>query len=78
MTPSFVAAKDVATALGISTRMVHQLLDAGELPWVNIGRRRRIPIREFEAWIEARTADALATQRNRRMTVLDARVNRSA
>jgi excisionase family DNA binding protein len=76
--PMFLTAAQVGAALGVSAKTVLAMLDAGELPWVHIGKRRRIPAAEFRAWCAARTADAVSVQRSRRGRILDARVRRQA
>lgn len=76
--PMFLTASQVGRSLGISAKTVFGMLDAGELPWVRIGRRRRVPATEFYAWCAARTEDAVAVQRTRNGAILNARVRRQA
>jgi len=37
---------------------MYELIAAGEVPSVTIGRSRRIPVAELRRWIEARTSAA--------------------
>lgn len=78
MTSLFLTAKEVGGALGLSVTQVMRMLDSGELPWVTIGKRRRVPAAAFKAWVEARTADALSQQQSRKGLVFNARIHRQA
>jgi excisionase family DNA binding protein len=51
-------ATEVARVLGIGRTRVYELMAAGELPVVRIGRFVRVPRRSLESWIEARTEGA--------------------
>lgn len=78
ITPLFLTAGQVGKALGVSAKTVLGMLDAGDLPWVRIGSRRRVPAAEFFSWCAARTEDAVAVQRTRNGAILHARVRRQA
>lgn len=47
---------EVARVLGIGRSTVYELIHAGELPTIHVGRAVRISRRAVEAWIEQRTA----------------------
>ncbi|HKS69072.1 MAG TPA: helix-turn-helix domain-containing protein [Ktedonobacterales bacterium] len=50
--------EEVAAILGLGRSTIYELLRAGELPTVHIGRATRIPARDLHRWIEQRiTAD---------------------
>ena len=46
---------EVAAILGLSRSTIYELLRAGELPTVHIGRAARIPARDLQRWIEQHT-----------------------
>jgi len=48
-------AEEVALVLGIGRSKVFELLRAGELPVIRLGRSVRIPRRALDEWIERRT-----------------------
>ena len=75
---AFMDTREVAEVLGVTSRTVLKMLDAGDLPWVQICRRRCVPTKEFWAWVAARTEDAVSVQRSRKGMVLNARVRRQA
>jgi excisionase family DNA binding protein len=47
---------EVAHALGVSERFVKQLIYAGTLPSLKVGRLRRVPAGELHIWIEGQRA----------------------
>lgn len=50
--------KEVEDALGISHAMAYQLLNSGELGSVTIGRLRRVPEAELDAYINRRIQES--------------------
>lgn len=44
--------QEAASALGVSLSKFDQLVDAGELNYVQVGRRKRFLVRELERWID--------------------------
>lgn len=50
---------EVAQMLGISRARAYAMAANGELPSVRIGRSRRVPVRQLEAWIEQHVHDGL-------------------
>jgi excisionase family DNA binding protein len=50
---------EAAARLGLGRSTVYELIQAGELPVVRIGKSVRIPSSRLEAWVElqARTAE---------------------
>lgn len=50
-----VRAEEVAIVLGVGRSKVFEMLRAGELPVVRLGRSVRIPRRALDRWIEQRT-----------------------
>lgn len=48
--PIFASVKDAATALGLSTFVVYQLLDEGQIESQYFGRRRLVVIESLKAF----------------------------
>jgi len=48
-------AEEVALVLGVGRSKVFEMLRAGELPVIRLGRSVRIPRRALDEWIEQRT-----------------------
>ncbi|HEY8641323.1 MAG TPA: helix-turn-helix domain-containing protein [Candidatus Dormibacteraeota bacterium] len=48
-------AEETATLLGLGRTKVYEMLAAGELPVIRIGRSVRVPRSALERWIEGRT-----------------------
>ena len=49
--------KETAVRLGVGTPAVYEMVAAGRIPSVRIGRGSiRIPVRAFEDWIESETS----------------------
>lgn len=46
--------EEAAAILGLGRSTIYELLRAGELPTVHIGRTTRIPARDLQSWIEQR------------------------
>lgn len=61
--PVFMPVKDVAARLGLSRNRVYALLKAGRLPAYREGRAIRVPREAFDAWMQGRVAEALASVR---------------
>jgi excisionase family DNA binding protein len=55
---------DVAPLLGVTRRRVYQLLDAGEVPSVKLGRRHYVPRSAWDTWIGELSAQALESVRH--------------
>jgi excisionase family DNA binding protein len=53
-----VTVAEAADALGLCRSIIYELLLAGELPSVKIGRARRIPVAALEAFVERRLVEA--------------------
>ncbi len=53
---------EVADALGVGRTMVYRLTSSGQLPSIQIGKRRLIPVHVLDEWIRAlpTTADEFA------------------
>lgn len=49
---------EAAAALGVGRSTVYELLAAGELKSVHIGRAVRIPMVELKSWVERRAREA--------------------
>jgi excisionase family DNA binding protein len=49
---------EVARALGVSDRFVKQLIQAGTLPSLKVGRLRRVYAGDLHAWIDSQRATA--------------------
>lgn len=50
--PPVLTAKDVAKILGVGQSRVYEMMQAGELPAKQIGRRWRVSTRKFFEWLE--------------------------
>lgn len=57
---------EVAAALGVGRTMVYRLTSSGQLPSIQIGKRRLIPVHVLNEWIRAlpTTADEFAHKRD--------------
>jgi excisionase family DNA binding protein len=55
MDRELLRAEEAARVLGVGRSKVFEMLRAGELPVVRMGRSVRIPRRALIEWIEART-----------------------
>ncbi len=64
MGPLFYRAAEAADALRVSRSKVYELMNRGEIPWVQVGRVRRVPVEALRQLIRARVADR--TGRGRR------------
>jgi excisionase family DNA binding protein len=51
--PLLLRPVEAARLLGISRSKLYELLAAGELPVIHIGRSARIPLTSLRAWVEA-------------------------
>jgi excisionase family DNA binding protein len=54
---------DLATAVGVSTSRIYQLLRARELPAVRIGGAIRVPLEAWEKWLAEQRDRALEAVR---------------
>ena len=52
MEPGLLRVKDAAKYLNLGRSKTYQMLAAGELPMVRIGRAIRVPTEELKAWVE--------------------------
>lgn len=59
--------KEVAGILAVSTRHVQRMVGLGDLPSIHLGPQTiRIPVREFQQWLDTTTGEAVAVQKRRR------------
>lgn len=59
--------REVATILSVSSRHVQRMVYQGKLPAIHLGPQTiRIPVREFEEWLDHKTDEAVTTQKRRR------------
>ncbi len=56
MEPLLIRAEEAAKLLGLGRSKVFQMIAAGELPVIRMGRSVRVPRAELMRWIESRTA----------------------
>ena len=56
---SILRPQDVATELGVTSGRVYQLIQAGRIPAVRMGRSIRIPREAWERWLHAQSDRAL-------------------
>lgn len=62
--PRFMRVRDAARELGLSVGRTYTLAREGRIPAIRQGKAVRIPRRSFEAWMQAREAEALAAVRD--------------
>jgi excisionase family DNA binding protein len=55
---------EAAARLGLGRSTIYELIQAGDLPAVKIGRAVRVPASRLAAWVERQTAEAEAIQVN--------------
>ena len=53
VTKRYYTAKEVAEMMSVTPEAIYYMIGKGEIPFVRLGRSVRIPIREFEAMLEA-------------------------
>jgi excisionase family DNA binding protein len=58
--PRLLGVEVAALVYDISADTIAELQDAGELPVLRIGRRRLVPVKAMDAWIDAQLADPAA------------------
>ena len=59
--------KEIASILQVSSRHVQRMVYEGKIPAIYLGPQTiRIPVREFEEWLDHKTQDAVNTQKRRR------------
>lgn len=54
--------EEAAELLGVGRSTIYELMRAGELPVVHIGRAARIPIQDLHHWVEAHETSTLPAQ----------------
>ena len=54
--------EEAAELLGVGRSTIYELMRAGELPVVHIGRAARIPIQELRHWVETHETPTLPAQ----------------
>jgi excisionase family DNA binding protein len=57
--PLLLRPTEAARLLGISRSKLYELLAAGEIPTIHIGRSVRIPLVELKAWVNEQLASEL-------------------
>lgn len=53
--PELMRVKDVCEALGISGPSVYRIMESGEIPYVKMGRSRRVKKEDVLAYIDRNT-----------------------
>lgn len=56
MTEQLLNAREVAERLRLSLSMVWALIARGDIPSITIGRARRVPASQLDAWIAHKTS----------------------
>ncbi len=51
-TPLALSPAKAADLLGVSRTIINNLMYSGELPNIQVGRRRLIPLKALETWME--------------------------
>ena len=57
MEPLFYRPAEAAEALRVSRSKLYELMNRGEIPWVRVGRVRRVPVEALRQLIRARVVD---------------------
>ena len=57
MEPLFYRPAEAAEALQVSRSKVYELMNRGEIPWVRVGRVRRVPVEALRQLIRTRVVD---------------------
>jgi excisionase family DNA binding protein len=60
--PLLLRPTEAARLLGISRSKLYELLSAGELPVIHIGRAARIPLAQLRDWVNEQLPAGSATQ----------------
>lgn len=60
--PILVGIDDAARLLGVSSRTVWTMTNAGELPHLRIGRRVLYPLADLHRWVAERTSGGASTK----------------
>ena len=55
--PLFYRPIEAAEALRVSRSKVYELMNAGEIPWVRVGRVRRVPVEALRQLIRTKVVD---------------------
>ncbi len=63
--PMTLSVRETADHLGVGRNTVYDLIRAGDLPHMRIGRTIRVPRQQLAAWIAARTEGSSAWQLTR-------------
>ena len=56
--PTLLSVEQAAKALGVSRALVHRMIASGELPSLNIARRRLLDAADLARWVDARKRPA--------------------
>ena len=59
----FLRPADIAPLLGVTTGRIYQLIAAGEIPAVRLGRAWRVPRAAWDEWLQEKVGEALAAVR---------------
>lgn len=60
-TPLALSPAKAADLLGVSRTVINNLMYSGELPNIKVGRRRLIPIKAVESWMEQKLGEQQKT-----------------
>jgi excisionase family DNA binding protein len=58
LTPLLVTVRGAAKMLALGESTIYEMIASGELPYVPVGRAKRVALRDLEAWVESRKARA--------------------
>jgi excisionase family DNA binding protein len=61
--PPFLSVAQLGERLGVSTRTAYNLVNAGEVPVIELNGLKRIPAAALDQWLADRAAEALAAVR---------------
>lgn len=56
--PAILTAEEVSESLGISKRKTYELMNQPDFPCIEIGRSKRVPLKQFEDWIRNQSSKA--------------------
>jgi excisionase family DNA binding protein len=59
MSCAYISVNEVAERLGVSKMTAYRLIDSRVITYVRVGRQYRIPVREFERYLDEHTEERL-------------------
>jgi len=53
---------EAAEAIGVSRSRMYELMSSGQIPWVEVGGVKRVPVDKLREWVERNTKGGPATE----------------